>query len=230
MGLNFKQLYDSESSTYTYILYDSNSLEGVVIDPVLEQFNRDVTLIKQLNLKILFVLETHIHADHITSSSKLRQELGSKVAVSKAANAECADINFDDGHEFIFGGFKINAIATPGHTDTCTTFNCENMLFTGDVLLIRGCGRTDFQQGSSEKLFNSVREKIFSFADETIIYPGHDYKGFTSSSVGEEKLFNARLSLDKTKEEFVEIMENLKLDHPKKIKEAVPANLKCGKE
>ena len=104
------------------------------------------------------------------------------------------------------------------------------MLFTGDVLLIRGCGRTDFQQGSSEKLFNSVREKIFSFADETIIYPGHDYKGFTSSSVGEEKLFNARLSLDKTKEEFVEIMENLKLDHPKKIKEAVPANLKCGKE
>jgi glyoxylase-like metal-dependent hydrolase (beta-lactamase superfamily II) len=228
MNLKFKQLYDSVSSTYTYILYDKTSLEAVVIDPVLENFERDLTLIKQLNLKVLYTLETHIHADHITSSFKLREQLNSKIVLRKSANIDCADVLIEDGQTLNFGEFRIKAIATPGHTDTCTTFNCENMLFTGDTLLIRGCGRTDFQQGSSVKLFKSVREKIFAFPDETLVYPAHDYKGFTSSSVGEEKLYNSRLALDKTKEEFVEIMENLNLDHPKKIKEAVPANLKCG--
>jgi glyoxylase-like metal-dependent hydrolase (beta-lactamase superfamily II) len=229
MNLKHKQLYDSSSSTYTYILYDNDNLEAVLIDPVYEQYDRDLTLIKQLNLKLRYVLETHIHADHITSSFKFRDDLGAKIAVNKNAESDCADIQIDDGQEFNFGAFQLKALMTPGHTDTCTTFHCENMLFTGDTLLIRGCGRTDFQQGSSKKLFNSVREKLFSFPEETIVYPGHDYKGFTSSTVGEEKLFNSRLAMDKTESEFVEIMENLNLDHPKKIKEAVPANLKCGK-
>ena len=227
--LNFKQLYDSVSSTYTYILYDKKTLEAVIIDPVIELFERDITLIKQLNLKLLYVFESHIHADHITSSYKFKEELGAKIAVNSSAAIKCVDLAISDGDEFSFGDFKIKALMTPGHTDTCTTFYCENMLFTGDALLVRGCGRTDFQQGSSEKLFHSVREKIFSFPDETIVYPAHDYKGFTSSTVGEEKLYNSRLALDKTKEEFIEIMDNLNLEHPKKIKEAVPANLNCGK-
>lgn len=227
--LKFKQLYDSVSSTYSYILYDKNNLEAIIIDPVLEQYNRDLTLIKQLGLKLLYVLETHIHADHITSSFKFKEELGAKVGVNKNALTKCADVAVDEEDIFKFGDFQIKAIMTPGHTDTCTTYFCEDMLFTGDALLIRGCGRTDFQQGDSKKLFQSVREKIFSYPDETLIYPGHDYKGFTSSTVEEEKLYNSRLAMDKTKEEFVEIMENLNLDHPKKIKEAVPANLNCGK-
>lgn len=229
MNLKHKQLYDSVSSTYTYILYDKENLEAVLIDPVYEKYDRDLTLIKQLNLKLRYVLETHIHADHITSSYKFRDDLGAKIAINKNAESACADVQIDDGQEFNFGAFQLRALMTPGHTDTCTTFHCENMLFTGDTLLIRGCGRTDFQQGSSKKLFKSVREKLFSFDDETIVYPGHDYKGFTSSTVGEEKLYNSRLAMDKTESEFVEIMENLNLDHPKKIKEAVPANLKCGK-
>ena len=229
MNLRFKQLYDPTSSTYTYILYDNNNLEAVIIDPVIEKFSRDLTLIKQLNLKVLFIFETHIHADHITSSYKLSEELGSKIAVNRNANLKCGDIAINEGQEFKFGSFTVKSLLTPGHTDTCTTFHCENMLFTGDTLLIGGCGRTDFQQGSSEKLFNSVREKIFSFPDDTLVYPAHDYNGFTSSSVGEEKLHNPRLALDKTKEQFVEIMNNLKLKQPEKINEAVPANLKCGR-
>lgn len=226
--IKFKQLYDATSSTYTYILFDGESLDAIVIDPVLEQYDRDLNLIRQLNLNVLYVFETHIHADHITSSYKFKQDLGAKIAVNENAKASCADVHIKEGQEFTFGDFKIKALMTPGHTDTCTTYYCENMLFTGDALLVRGCGRTDFQQGSAETLFNSVIEKIFTFADETMIYPAHDYKGFTSSTVGEEKLYNLRLSLDKTKEDFVKIMNNLNLDHPKKIKEAVPANLNCG--
>lgn len=196
---------------------------------MLEHFERDVALINELNLKLQYVFETHIHADHITSAFKFSDELGCKIAVSKEADIKCADIATEDGRIFSFGPFQIKAIATPGHTESCTSFHCENMLFTGDTLLVRGCGRTDFQQGSSSKLFHSVRKKLFTYPEDTIVYPAHDYKGFTSTTIGEEKLYNPRLSININEIEFIEIMKNLDLDYPKKIKEAVPANLKCGR-
>lgn len=227
-NFHIKQLFDSLSSTYTYLLFDSKSKEAVIIDPVLDKYERDSTLIKQLDLKLEYVLETHIHADHITSAFKFKEGFSSKIAVSENAKASCVDIKLVDGQEIKFGSLTLKAISTPGHTNTCTSFYYEGLIFTGDTLLIRGCGRTDFQEGSAVNLYESVRNKIFTYPDDTTVYPAHDYNGFTSSTVGEEKLYNSRLSLDKTKEEFIEIMDNLNLDHPKKIKEAVPANLKCG--
>lgn len=229
-NLEVVQLFDGGSSTYTYILYDKILLEGLIIDPVLEQFDRDYNLIKNLEIKLRYVLETHIHADHITSAYLFKEKTGSKIGVSMNANVECADLQIDDGQEFSFGTLSLKAIKTPGHTQTCLTFQCENNLFTGDTLLIRKCGRTDFQGGSADELFMSVRERIFSFPDDYKIYPGHDYNGFTSSSIGEEKKFNTRLALNISKKRFIEIMDELNLPYPKKIDFALPRNLKCGQD
>lgn len=226
--LIFHQLFEPESSTYTYIIADKKTKEAAIIDPVLETVDRDLKLIDELGLKLIYVLDTHIHADHITGAGEIRKRTQAKTAVSRDADVACVDIPLEDGQELLLGDKKIQVIATPGHTNTCLTYAFEGMLFTGDALLIRSCGRTDFQQGDSEKLFASVREKLFKLPDETIIYPAHDYRGLTSSTIQIEKKFNARLKETINLNEFKKIMSELKLANPKKIHEAVPANLACG--
>lgn len=229
-GIIFFQLFEKESSTYTYLLGDPISAEAIIIDPVHETVDRDFKLINDLKLKLKYILETHVHADHITGSGELRNRTGAEIALGEANHSPCADIALKDGQELSFGSHKIKVITTPGHTEGCVTYFYANMLFTGDALLVRGCGRTDFQGGSAETLFHSVRNKIFNHVDETYIYPAHDYKGFTRTTVADEKRLNPRLKMDNSLEDFVKIMTELKLDYPKKIKEAVPANMQCGIE
>ncbi len=224
----FHQLFEKETSSYTYLLGDGESKEAILIDPVVEMVERDLQLINELGLSLKYILDTHVHADHITGSGEIRKKTGAKVGVSSAYDMSCPDLHIEDGQEISFGRYTIKAIHTPGHTSGCLSYQIGNKVFTGDALLVRGCGRTDFQEGSSEKLFSSVREKIFALPDDTIVYPAHDYKGFTQTSVELEKRLNPRLNLKKTKEEFIDIMANLKLTYPKKIQEAVPANLQCG--
>tara|TARA_B110001454_G_C12723306_1_gene436443 strand:- start:48061 stop:49494 length:1434 start_codon:yes stop_codon:yes gene_type:complete len=225
----FHQLFESESSTYTYLIADKKTKEAAIIDPVLETVDRDLKLIDELGLKLIYALDTHIHADHITGAGELRKRLGIKTAVSSDAEVACVDIPLEDGQELLLGDKTIKVIATPGHTNTCLTYAFEGLIFTGDALLIRSCGRTDFQQGDSAKLYHSVREKLFKLPEDTKIYPGHDYRGHTSSTVGIEKKHNARLNEKISLDDFKKIMSELKLANPKKIHEAVPANLACGK-
>ena len=226
----FRQLFDPETSTYTYLLADTDSREAVLIDPVLEQQERDVRLMEELELELKFVVETHVHADHVTASGRLRDRLGCQIGVGLETGVASADLHLKDGEVIRFGSSSLEVIWTPGHTNGCVTYLCREagMVFTGDALLIRGCGRTDFQQGDSAMLFSSVREKIFSLPDEVTVYPGHDYHGRTVSSVGEEKRFNPRMGLDKSEEEFIGLMSGLNLAYPKKMDVAVPANLLCG--
>lgn len=226
--LIFQQLFEAETSTYTYLLGDSQACEAIIIDPVLEMVERDLKLINELGLRLKYSIETHVHADHITGANILRQRTGCKTVLSMDSGVSCADISLKDREQLIFGCFKIQGFATPGHTKSCMTFVCEGMAFTGDALLIRGTGRTDFQEGSSETLYLSVHQKIFSLPGETKIFPGHDYKGFTSSTVALEQKYNPRLGGGKSQAEFVKIMQNLNLAPPKKIHQAVPANQKCG--
>ena len=226
----FRQLFDPETSSYTYLLADHVSREAILIDPVLEQFDRDRMLLEELGLRLKYVLETHVHADHITSSGRLRDALGCQIGVGLAAEVSNADLKLRDGDTVQFGASSVEVVLTPGHTNGCATYLCREagMVFTGDALLIRGCGRTDFQEGDASVLLRSVREKIFSLPDETFVYPGHDYHGRTVSSVDEEKRFNPRMGLDKSLDEFIQLMEGLKLAYPKRMDIAVPANLLSG--
>jgi sulfur dioxygenase len=227
----FRQLFDPQSSTYTYLLADPASREALLIDPVFEQARRDAALIGELGVKLAWTLETHVHADHVTGAWLLREKLGSRIAVSKASGAEGADRYIENGEAIQFGKRHVEARATPGHTSGCTTYVLDDrsMAFTGDALLIRGCGRTDFQQGDARTLYRSVREQIFSLPDRCLVYPGHDYRGLTATSVGEEKLFSPRLAESIGEGDFVGYMTHLGLPHPKQMEAAVPANLKCGK-
>ncbi len=227
----FRQLFDPQSSTYTYLLADPVSREAVLIDAVFDQARRDAALIDELGLKLKFTLETHVHADHVTGAWLLKQKLGSRIAVSAASGAEGADVYLRPQEKTPFGSRHLEARATPGHTGACTTYVLDDrsMAFTGDTLFIRGCGRTDFQGGDAHSLFNSVRAQIFSLPDDCLIYPGHDYRGLTVTSVGEEKLHNPRLAESIGENDFVGYMTNLGLPHPKQMDIAVPANLKCGR-
>ncbi len=226
----FRQLIEPQSSTYTYLLADEKTKEGIIIDTVLETADRDFTLIQELGIKLQWILDTHVHADHITGAAVLREKTGAKTGLGKATGLACADRLFDDGETFQVSSLNIKVLSTPGHTNGCHCFLVNRkMIFTGDTLLIRGCGRTDFQEGSAEKLFDSVRAKIFTLPDETVIYPAHDYQNRTHTTVGEEKELNPRLKLSHNKADFVKIMSELKLDRPKQIDRAVPANLNCGK-
>lgn len=223
-----RQLFDRETSTYTYLIADEKSNEAAIIDPVKEQFERDVLLIKQLGFNLKYILETHVHADHITSSGKLRNEFSAKVVMHENSGTTCADCLIKDNDVLNLGKLELKALYTPGHTNADLSFAVENYVFTGDALLVRDCGRTDFQAGDSVILYKSIHEKIFSLDDATTIYPGHDYYGFTASTVKEEKQFNNRLGNAKTEDEFVEIMANLDLALPKRINESVPGNINCG--
>lgn len=225
----FFQLFEKESSTYTYIIGDELTKEAAIIDPVIETIDRDLNFIQELGLRLVYILDTHVHADHITAAGEIRKRTGAKTVVSKESKVECVDILLEDGQELKLGQKVIKAISTPGHTNSCMTFYFEGMIFTGDTLLIRGSGRTDFQQGSPEKMYHSVHEKLFKLPDTTTVYPAHDYRGFTSSTILLEKKFNPRLNQSKSLDDFKKIMSELKLPYPKKIDISLPANLKCGK-
>ena len=227
----FRQLFDPQSSTYTYLLADSATRGAVLIDPVFEHARRDAALVEELGTKLLWTLETHVHADHVTGAWLLKRRFGSQIALSKDGGAEGADRTLVDGEVVAFGRRSLEVRATPGHTAGCLSYVLDNqsMAFTGDALLIRGCGRTDFQQGDAHRLFRSVRGRVFSLPDTCLLYPGHDYRGLTCSSVGEEKRYNPRLGETVGEGDFVGYMTNLGLAHPKLMAIAVPANLRCGR-
>jgi len=222
----FKQLFDTVSSTYTYLLA-ADSGEAVLIDPVYEQVERDLAVLREHNLTLAWVLDTHVHADHVTGANALKAATGTQTAVGDGCNASGFDHQLNDGDELRFGNEVIRVIGTPGHTHGSISFAWRDRVFTGDALLIGGCGRTDFQAGDANTLFNSITEKLFALAEETLVYPGHDYNGRRVSSIAEEKALNPRLA-GKSKEEFVAIMEGLNLPMPRLIDIAVPANLVGG--
>ena len=225
--MNTRQLFDQETGTYTYLIWDAESGEAAIIDSVREQLERDSNLIIELGLTLKYTLETHVHADHVTASGLLRDEFDATVILHKNSESRCADRLVDDGDHVMLGQQRVDMIHTPGHTNTDITYKVDDMIFSGDTLLIRGCGRTDFQSGSADTLYSSITEKLFTLDEETTVYPGHDYIGRTVSSIGEEKRLNPRLA-NTSREEFIAIMDGLVLDPPKRIKESVPGNLACG--
>jgi len=226
--LIFRQLFEKESSTYTYLLADNQSREAVIIDPVDETKDRDISIIEELDLDLKYILETHIHADHITSSCPLKNRFkDAKIVLAKGNPVYCADLFLEDGEIINFGNFELKGIKTPGHTNGCMTYSIEDMLFTGDALLIRSCGRCDFQEGSSANLFESLN-KLFSFPDATKVFPAHDYSGRTMSTILEEKKYNEMIGGNIDKKTFMDRVDNMQLSLPKKIHIAVPANQSCG--
>jgi sulfur dioxygenase len=229
--LVFRQLFDPSSSTYTYLLADRKNGEAVVIDPVFEQVRRDAALIAELGLRLAYSLETHIHADHVTGASLLKQRTGCQIAVSADSGALGADRYLVADDVIAFGGRNLQVRKTPGHTNGCLTYVLDDrsMAFTGDCLLVRGSGRTDFQEGDPALMYRSVHQQIFSLPDDCLLYPAHDYRGLTVTSVGEERRFNPRLGGEIAEADFTGHMRNLRLAHPKKIDVAVPANLRCGR-
>ncbi|MEH1910499.1 MAG: FAD/NAD(P)-binding protein [Nostoc sp.] len=225
----FRQLFDKESSTYTYLIADPESKTAILIDPVLEQVERDLQILQQLGLTLSYCVETHIHADHITGTDRLRTLTGCLGILPENAAANCADHYIADGNILELGNVQIRAIATPGHTDSHMAYLVNDThLLTGDALFIRGCGRTDFQSGDAESLYDAVTQKLFTLPDDTLVYPGHDYQGQTVSTIGEEKRWNPRFA-GRSRNQFIELMKNLNLPQPKKMLEAVPANQHCGR-
>ncbi len=229
--LVFRQLFDAPSSTYTYLLGDSASGEALLIDPVFDNARRDAAMLRELGLRLVATLDTHVHADHVTGAWLLKQRCGAQIVLSEAAGATNADRLLRHGDRVAFGSRWLEARATPGHTSGCMSYvlDDQSMAFTGDALLIRGCGRTDFQQGSPQRLFRSVREQLLSLPPGCLLYPAHDYKGLTVTSVAEELQFNPRLGGQVDEADFAGYMNNLGLPHPKLMDIAVPANLQCGR-
>jgi glyoxylase-like metal-dependent hydrolase (beta-lactamase superfamily II)/rhodanese-related sulfurtransferase len=250
----FRQLFDPETSTFTYLLADDTTREAIVIDPVLDQIERDIVLIRELDLQLRYALDTHVHADHVTALGSLRERLGAQTVMSERAGVGCADLLVKDGDVIRFGSYGLEVRETPGHTSGCVSYvtlersetgggNPDGpageagtaprgidraMAFTGDALLIRGCGRTDFQGGDPDELYRSIHIRLFTLPGATLIYPGHDYKGRAASSIDEERRCNPRLGGGKTREEFVAIMRELSLAYPKYMTVALPRNLRCG--
>jgi sulfur dioxygenase len=224
----FRQLFDQDTWTYTYLIADPQTKEAALVDPVLEQVERDYQLINELGLTLRYCLETHVHADHITGTGKLRELTNCEGIVPENAQVACASGVIKNGEVLRLGDVTIDAIATPGHTDSHNAYLVNGThLLTGDSLFIRGCGRTDFQSGDSGLMYDVVTQHLFNLPDETLVYPGHDYKGQSVSTIGEEKRFNPRF-LGRDRANFIEFMKNLNLPNPKKIMEAVPANQSCG--
>jgi sulfur dioxygenase len=222
----FRQLFDAESSTYTYLLADPETREAALFDPVREQVERDLVLLSELDLHLTLVLDTHTHADHVTAAGLLRERTGART-VGGRTSAPCTDLHVGDGDQLRVGSIPIGVLETPGHTDDSLSFVIPGAVLTGDSLLIRAAGRTDFQNGDAAALFDSITDKLFTLPDETLVYPGHDYRGLTVTSIGEEKRHNARIA-NRSKEEFIAVMNELRLPEPRRIREAVPANRACG--
>ncbi len=230
-NLIFRQLFDRETSTFTYLLADEDSREALLIDSVFEQHLRDLALIRELELTLKTTLETHVHADHVTGAWLMKQALGSEIAVAADAGASGHDRALAPGDTVRAGSLCLEVRATPGHTAGCLSYVAvaQKMVFTGDALLIRSAGRTDFQQGNPRQLYQSVRQQLFSLADDYTVYPAHDYSGRCATTIGEERAHNPRLGDRVGEQDFVGYMENLGLPHPNQLAVAVPANLTCGR-
>lgn len=226
----FRQLFDTVSSTYSYVLGDERTREAVLVDPVFELHARDAGLLRELGLTLLATLDTHCHADHVTGAWLMKQALGSRVGLSGVYGAKNVDRPLAHGDVVRFGDHALEVRATPGHTDGCLAFVLADrrMVLTGDALLVRGAGRTDFQHGDPHRLFRSIQEQLFTLPDDCLVYPGHDYDGRTASAIGEEKAHNPRIGGGAREEDFVGYMKNLGLPHPKQLDVAVPANLRAG--
>jgi len=232
----FRQLFDHESSTYTYLLADEATHEAALIDPVLEQAERDLEIVNEFGLTLVHVLDTHVHADHVTAATRLREKTGARTVAGRAG-PDCADVHVGDGDIVRVGGVALRVLATPGHTDDSVSYLLLDPLhldipgdrvFTGDALLIRAAGRTDFQNGDAGRLYDSITEALFTLPDSTLVYPAHDYRGRTVTTIGEEKRLNARIA-GRSRDEFIAVMNALHLPDPKRILEAVPANRECGR-
>lgn len=228
----FKQLFDEKSSTYTYLISCPDTGETALIDPVLDSIERDLQVLQALGLRLTYTIETHVHADHVTSARKLKSLVQSKIVYPDIADLRCADVKAREGSAIKVGNIEIHPLFTPGHTDHHHAYlinsPAQKLLFTGDALLIDACGRTDFQSGSTEQLYKSIHDKFFSLPDETLVYPCHDYEGRFVSSIGQEKQRNPRLGNGKTLAEFIEIMNGLELSDPQQMHFAVPSNMLCG--
>lgn len=221
-----RQMFDAASSTYTYLVADPSTRRAALVDPVLEQIDRDLAALTRLDLELAYVLETHVHADHVTAAGELRRRTGAST-VAGAGGAPCMDKHVTHGEMMMLGSLVITALATPGHTNDGTSYRVPGHVLTGDTLLIGGCGRADFQNGDAGELFDSITRVLFRLPDDTIVLPGHDYRGLTASTIGEEKKHNARVA-GRSREEFVALMADLGLPRPKRMDDAVPANLACG--
>lgn len=224
----FRQLFEPLSSTYTYLLGCEETGEAVLIDPVVNSIDRDLEALAGLGLKLAWTLETHIHADHITAALHLRERVGSRIAVPAMERLACADAGVIDGVPFTVGRIVLRPMHTPGHTEGHFAYALGDRVFTGDALLIDGCGRTDFQNGDAAALFDSVTGKLFTLPDEYLVYPAHDYENRRVSSIGQEKRRNPRLGAGRTRDEFETVMAGLKLPYPKFMDWAVPGNRRCG--
>lgn len=228
----FRQLFEPQSSAFTYLIGCDQTREAVLIDPVLETVERDLAVLAELGLMLKYTLETHIHADHVTGADRLRDETGAKAAVPEKSGASQVDLAVREGEAIAIGELRLEPLYTPGHTNDHHAYLLRDgdgaRVFTGDALMIDGCGRTDFQNGDAATLYRSVHDKLFALPDETLVYPGHDYQQRRVSSIGQERARNPRLGGGKTIEEFIAIMEGLNLPRPKKMDIAVPANLECG--
>ena len=224
----FRQLFHQPTGTYTYLLGCRQSKQSVIIDPVSENAQQYLALIEQLGLTLSCAIDTHTHADHITALGALRDATGCQTLMGEFTEAQCVSKKIEDGELITIGSIQLKALYTPGHTNESFSFYTSGMVFTGDVLLIRGSGRTDFQGGDAGKSWDSIQHQLFTLPDNTLVYPGHDYKGWTVSSIAEEKAHNPRLA-GKTREQYIDIMNNLNLPDPKMMDIAVPANLKCGR-
>ncbi|MFO7630246.1 MAG: rhodanese-like domain-containing protein [Prochlorococcaceae cyanobacterium] len=230
-SLLLRQLFDAETGTYTCLLVDVPSAEGVLIDSVFDQHGRDLALIQELGVKLVASLDTHAHADHVTGSWLMQQVTGCAIGLAACVGADNVTLPLRHADQVHFGDRYLEVRSTPGHTDGCLTFvlDDQSIAFTGDALLVRGCGRCDFQHGDAHTLFRSIHEQIFSLPDHCLLYPAHDYSGRSLTSVVEEKAFNARLGGAATERDFVGHMENMKLPHPHRIAEALPGNMRSGK-
>ena len=223
----FKQIFDTKSSTYTYIIASAKGREAVIIDPVIENVDEYIQLLKKLDLKLLKVIDTHIHADHVTGASKLKQATNCTTLMGEHTPADAVEIKVKDNELIKIDGLKIKSLYTPGHTSDSYSFLLDNYLFSGDTLLINGTGRTDFQNGSSKDAYNSLFNNLLKLPEETLVYPGHDYNGKFSSTIGNEKKFNPRLQV-KNVDEYIEIMSNLNLSKPEMMDSNVGRNIQLG--
>ena len=226
--MELRQLFDPATSSFSYLVWDADSRSAALIDPVQDQVERDIRLIRELGLELKYTLETHVHADHITGSGELRSALNSLVLVHENSKARCADVLVKEGDFVPLGSSRIHVLYTPGHTDSDVSYLIPGAVFTGDTLLIRGCGRTDLQSGDAGTLYDSITRHLYSLPDETLVYPGHDYNGRSSSTIGEEKAHNPRIGRKTSRAAFIAIMGSLNLAPPLRIHEALPANRHCG--